>query len=216
MAAVPISSPMAGGALGTDARDRLAQGLGTLAELYIKLHGLLVRSLRPAPSGRVRGGEPTREPISIGVLDTISMMEVTLLGLEAEVRQAHDFRPAQATGRPQRDQDGTGPDPRVVAAAGWLRKAVPNLDDDWAEYVAGIVQGTVERPGLLPMARRLLGLSERAFRPQTPCPHCGCMSLIAFRPTTGVLVCNNPDCRDGEGRQHRWSMDEWSPYASTA
>jgi hypothetical protein len=101
----------------------------------------------------------------------------------------------------------------VVAACGWLRQTLPSLDELWVEYVAGIVQGTVEGPGLLPVARRLLGLSEHPVRFERGCPMCGCLSLLAPRPSTGVVICTNPDCRDAEGRLHRWSAEDWSPYA---
>jgi hypothetical protein len=49
-------------------------------------------------------------------------------------------------GRPHRDHDGTGPDLQVVAA-GWLRRLVPSLIEDWAESVAGVVLGTAEGRG---------------------------------------------------------------------
>jgi hypothetical protein len=101
----------------------------------------------------------------------------------------------------------------VVAACGWLRQALPGLDDAWVEYVTGIVQGTADGPGLLPVARRLLGLSERPVRFERSCPMCGCLSLLAPRPSTGIVICTNPECRDPEGRPHRWSAEDWSPYA---
>lgn len=214
MTAVSISSPMAGGTSAQDARNRLDQGLGDLADHYTRLYGLLVRSLRPAPGGRVRGGEPNREPLNIPMLDVISTLETAVLDLEAEVRHAHGVRPAQVAGRPHRDRDGTGPDPRVVAACGWLRQALPALDDLWIDYMAGVVQGTPDGPGMLPVTRRLLGLSERPVRFERGCPMCGCLLLLAPRPSTGVVICTNPDCRDSEGRVHRWSAEDWSPYAA--
>jgi hypothetical protein len=136
------------------------------------------------------------------------MLEAELLTMETEVRRAYGFRPAQVAGRPRRDEGATGPDPRVVAAAGWLRRVVPTLDDDWVAYLVGVVFGTAEWPGLLPQARRLLGEAERAFRPETPCPMCGALSLVARRPSTGLVACVNPACKDPpEGRPPHLGCD---------
>jgi hypothetical protein len=73
-------------------------------------------------------------------------MEIELLALEVLVRQARLPAPLSCPAAPNRDQDGTGPDLQVVAA-GWLRRAVPSLIEDWAESVAGVVLGTAEGRG---------------------------------------------------------------------
>jgi hypothetical protein len=206
---------MTGGTPAGDERDRLAQGLATLADQYVRLHGLLPRALGPIPGGRVRGGSPSREPMNITIFDTIIMVEAELLAMETEVRRAYGVGPAVVAGRPRREEGVVGPDPRVVAATGWLRRVIPTLDDDWVAYLAGLVHGTTEGPGLLAATRRLLGEAERAFRPETPCPMCGALSLVARRPSTGLIACANPACRDGEGRPHTWDATSWSPYAAS-
>jgi hypothetical protein len=103
--------------------------------------------VRPLPPPVVRGagqvhgpdgersdswGEPGRERLRLGVLNALATLESNLLALEAAVRQAHGLGASQIPGRPKRDRDGTGFDPRVLPAATWLRTIVGTLDDDWA------------------------------------------------------------------------------------
>ena len=66
------------------------------------------------------------------MLNALATLESNLLALEAAVRQAHGLGASQIPGRPKRDRDGTGFDPRVLPAATWLRTIVGTLDDDWA------------------------------------------------------------------------------------
>ncbi|HEV8651438.1 MAG TPA: hypothetical protein VG276_19090 [Actinomycetes bacterium] len=194
--------------------ERLAHGYAELADLYQRLFRVTARGQAVAFTGRVRGGEPETAPTNVLIIDAITALEQLVLDLEAGLRDALGFAQAQYVARGDREHGGWALDPRVGAALGWLADAATTVvAAGYGEHCVGLLYGNADTRGAIPQARSLLGLSERPVRFQRDCPMCGCRSLLAPRPSQGVVVCVNPPCRDAEGRQHRWSVDDWSPYA---
>lgn len=196
--------------------ERLASVFTELAECYQELFEHTGRNQAVVFTGRVTGGTPETAPIQVHLVDIIGNIEVSVLALEAGVREDRSLPPIQRWARGNRDRGGWAPDPRVLDALRWLADMSSVLVEDWGQTCHDVLFGGEQTRGLLPQARALLGKTERPVWFEHPCPHCNAMSLVSRRPSSGIVTCSNPVCRDAEGRPHRWSVDDWSPYAGAS
>lgn len=197
--------------------ERLASGFHAVGtDLYPGLFAMTARDQALNLGGRVRGGQPDHLLVRADVLDLIAVVETLILALEQDLRVELGWPSIVRPGRTGRDAGGVAPDPRVPAACTFLADvAFQIVAAGYGDHVAGLLFGDQRTRGVVSQCRAVLGRSERCFRPaDVICPHCECRSLIARRPSSGIIECVNSNCTDSEGRRHRWDAATWSPYAA--
>ncbi len=160
----------------------------------------------------------SRSPAADDALSVMVSVAADLTWLEDEVRKQLGFialdehHEVQAAHRLRQSLPRlAGRD--AVAAATWLRSALPSLTDhaDLARHAER------ELARMRRAVSRALGDSEAVHPIKAPCPICSCMSLRSF-PERELIICIHEKCRCTEADcrcsidsryRHRWPRDRW-------
>jgi hypothetical protein len=131
-------------------------------------------------------------------------LKLTVLGLEASIRQALGFGQLRRQRPP--GYEGHGTDDRVLDALSWIRKTAGTLVDTHPQLAETV------RDELARVAGRCRGMLDgrgvRLDSDWNDCQHCGLKTVCSDQ--VDRAVCVNVDCRRLDGTRHCWQRDPTS------